>query len=57
MFFMLKSYGWWWVGGVSPRPLGFGFLDLGLWGLGPGLDNMKGILVRDLACPDKAEPI
>ena len=24
---------------VSPRPLGFGFLGLGLWGLGPGLDN------------------
>ena len=44
---MLKSY---WVvvvgvgGGlqdfsVSPRPLGFGFLCLGLSGLGPGLDN------------------
>ena len=25
---------------VSPRPLGFEFLALGLWGLGPGLDNM-----------------
>ena len=24
---------------VSPRPLGFGFLGLGLRGLGPGLDN------------------
>ena len=24
---------------VSPRPLGFGFLALGLRGLGPGLDN------------------
>ena len=24
---------------VIPRPLGFGFLGLGLRGLGPGLDN------------------
>ena len=36
--------GWWGGGGpsdfsVSPRPLGFGFLGLGLRGLGPGLDN------------------
>ena len=41
---MIKSYGV--VGGlqdssVSPRPLGFGFLGLGLMGLGPGLDNLK----------------
>ena len=45
---MLKSY-WVVVGGggggglqdfsVSPRPLGFRFLGLGLRGLGPGLDN------------------
>ena len=26
---------------VIPRPLGFGFLGLGLRGLGPGLDNIK----------------
>ena len=26
---------------VSPRPLGFGFLGLGLRGLGPGLDNIS----------------
>ena len=43
---MLKRYGGWWVGGlqdfsVSPRPLGFGFLGLGLRGLGPGLDNIR----------------
>ena len=25
---------------VIPRPLGFGFLGLGLRGLGPGLDNI-----------------
>ena len=25
-----------WDFSVSPRPLGFGFLGLGLWGLGPG---------------------
>ena len=43
---MLKSCGWVVVGGgglqdfsVIPRPLGFGFLGLGLRGLGPGLDN------------------
>ena len=46
----LKVMGWWgggvgWGGGpwdfsVSPRPLGFGFLGLGLRGLGPGLDNI-----------------
>ena len=46
---MIKSY---WVvvvvgGGslqdfsVSLRPLGFGFLGLGLRGLGPGLDNIR----------------
>ena len=43
---MLKRYSGWWVGGlqdfsVSPRPLGFGFLGLGLRGLGPGLDNIR----------------
>ena len=45
---MLKSYGvgWWGGGGpwefsVSPRPLGFGFLALGFWGLVPGLDNFN----------------
>ena len=45
---MLKSCGWVVVGGggglqdfsVIPRPLGFGFLGLGLRGLGPGLDNI-----------------
>ena len=42
---MLKSYGV--VGGlqdfsVSPRPLGFWFLGLGLRGLGPGLDKNSG---------------
>ena len=26
---------------VIPRPLGFGFLGLGLRGLGPGLDNYE----------------
>ena len=44
---MLKSCGWVVVGGgglqdfsVIPRPLGFGFLGLGLRGLGPGLDDL-----------------
>ena len=41
---MLKSCGWVVGGGlqdfsVIPRPLGFGFLGLGLRGLEPGLDN------------------
>ena len=43
---MLKSYGWWGVGGleqlsVSPRPHGFGFgtKGFGAKGLGPGLDK------------------
>ena len=30
-----------WDFSVSPRPLGFGFLGLGLRGLGPGLDNIR----------------
>ena len=49
---MLKSYRWWGGGVVGwwvaheilvsaqgPLVLGFGFSALGLWGLGPGLDN------------------
>ena len=43
---MLKSYGWWVVGGggleqfsVSPRPLGFGF--------GPGLDKSAFFTVKE----------
>ena len=47
---MLKSYGWW-VGGleqfsVSSRPLGFGFLGLGLRGFVPGLDNKSKTLSK-----------
>ena len=45
---MLKSYGVGWLGGVvaheilvsAQGPLVFGFLGLGLRGLGPGLDNI-----------------
>ena len=53
--FILKSYGWggvgWWVDvpwdfSVSPRPLGFGFLDFGAKGLGPGLDNTYFLILR-----------
>jgi len=47
----LKVVGGWGGGGgdpwdfsVSPRPLSFGFLGLGLWGLGRGLDNILIIL-------------
>ena len=64
---MLKSY---WVvvvvavvgGGlqdcsVSPRPLGFGFLGLGLRGLGPGLDNISVIFLPGYARSVGAVPL
>ena len=32
---------WWWILVSAQGPLVFGFLGLGLRGLGPGLDNSK----------------
>ena len=34
---------------VSTRPLGFGFLGLGLRGLGPGLDNYQKLIIAPYA--------
>ena len=54
---MLKRYrvvGWCGVGWMAheilvsaqgPLVLDFGFLALGLWGLGPGLDNYKNLCI------------